>query len=363
MCHRVRVRALPALVVVLAAAMACAEQDVAGSVEVPSTARAVVEPSPTTTSIGPTITTTTTLAPPLERDGVPRVARTTTDIVAPVLEELESGLLVRTPCQDLAVVRNASTLDRVHVVLDPGHGGIESGSATDDGLAEKNVNLEVAKIAEDLLTDLGFVVTLTRYTDIRMPLVTRVEIADSLGAELLVSIHHQGTDPNVPTSDIPGTEVYYQQDSVESKRFAGLLHEEAVAKLGEFEIESWFAGPDAGATYRENTDTGEDFYGMVRRPKTPSVLAEMSFLGNPEEVELLRSPTFLRAEAAAISNAIVRWFTSDDPGSGFVEPSFTLRSSGGGGGTGGCVDPDLGDAEDPTAEQRLLVSPPDETTE
>ena len=52
------------------------------------------------------------------------------------------------------------------------------------------------------------------------------------------------------------------------------------------------------------------------------------------------------AEAIAISNAVVRWFTTDDPGSGFVEPSFGLRSSGGGGGLGGCEDPDLGETID-----------------
>ncbi len=362
MCNRGPVRALSALLVVLAAATACADSEVGGSVEVPSSAKVVVEPSSATTTIAPT-TTTTTLAPALDTDGVPRVARTTTDIVVPVIAEVDSGILVRTPCQDLAIVRNPSTLDRAHVVLDPGHGGVESGSATADGLTEKDVNLEVAMIAEELLSDHGFVAILTRYTDIRMPLVTRVEIADSLEASLLISIHHQGTDPDVPRSDTPGTEVYYQQDSAESKRFAGLLREEAIANLGQFEIESWFAGPDAGATYRKNRDTGEDFYGMVRRPATPAVLAEMSFLGNPEELDLLRSPEFLRAEAEAISVAVIRWFTTDDAGSGFVEPSFSLRSSGGGGGTSGCVDPDLGDATEPTAEERSLASSSDSAGE
>ena len=347
MCNRIRVRALSALLVVLAAAVACADSGVGDSVDVSSSAKEVVEPSSTTTPVPPsTTTTTTTLAPPLDTDGVPRVVRTTTDIVMPVLEVLDTGSLVRTPCQNLAVVRNASTIDRTHVVLDPGHGGIESGSVTADGLAEKDVNLDVAMIAEELLSEQGFVVTLTRYTDVRIPIVSRVEIADSLNALLLVSIHHQGTDPDVPRSDAPGTEVYYQQNSEESKRFAGLLHEESVVKLGQFDIESWFAGPDAGATYRQNRNTGEDFYGMVRRPAAPAVLAEMSFLGNPEEVELLRSPEFLRAEAEAISDAVIRWFTTDDAGSGFVEPSFTLLSSGGGGGLGGCVDPDLGETAD-----------------
>ena len=124
-------------------------------------------------------------------------------------------------------------------MIDPGHGGFEPGAVTDDGIAEKDVNFEVALRAEELLEERGFEVLLTRYEDFRIPLVTRVEIAEQLGAELLVSIHHQGTDTNVPRSDTPGTEVYYQQASSESRRFAGLLVEESRNALGQFDIE-WF---------------------------------------------------------------------------------------------------------------------------
>ena len=90
------------------------------------------------------------------------------------------------------------------MVLDPGHGGFEPGAVTDDGIAEKDVNFEVALRAEELLEDRGFEVLLTRYEDFRVPLVTRVEIAESVDAELLVSIHHQGTDTNIPFSDTSG---------------------------------------------------------------------------------------------------------------------------------------------------------------
>ncbi|MFT7476704.1 MAG: N-acetylmuramoyl-L-alanine amidase [Verrucomicrobiales bacterium] len=242
----------------------------------------------------------------------------------------------------MAVVVEGQTNDRVHVVLDPGHGGGEPGAVTNDGIAEKDVNFEVALQTEELLQAQGFDVTLTRYSDIRVPLLTRVEIADRLEAELLVSIHHQGTDTNVPRSTEPGTEVYYQQASAPSKRFAGLLVEESRRVLGDFDIE-WFAGSDAGATYRPHRDTGEDFYGMVRLPTTSAVLAEMAFLGNQAEVDLLKTGQLQTAEAEAIAAAIVRWFTTDDAGSGFVEPSFGLRTSGGGGGLNGCTDPDLGD--------------------
>ncbi len=286
---------------------------------------------------------------------MPRAARTVTDVVLPVLDVVSEGLLVTTPCSNTAIVQGAEEIERVHVVIDPGHGGTEVGAVSPDGLTESEVNLEVSLQAEKLLEDLGFEVTLTRYTDIRVPLVTRVEIADTLEADLLVSIHHQGSDP-VPTSEQPGTEVYYQQTSDESKRFAGLLVEETREEFSVFDID-WWTGSDAGAVIRPNSETGEDFYGLVRRPQTTSVLAEMAFMGNEAEVALMRSGELQTASANAISNAVVRWFTTNDPGSGFVEPSFGLRSSGGGGGLGNCQDPDLG----PTVEAAAFVD--EEATE
>lgn len=357
MCQRVRVRVLFGVALVCASVVACASNEIDGSITENATARAVIEPSVTTTTTEPPpTTTTTTLAPPLEFDDVARALRTSTDLVLPVLEAVDGGLLVRTPCQELAIVTDGEPIDRVHVVLDPGHGGLEPGAVTDDGLAEKDVNLETAQLAEELLTAQGFEIAMTRYTDTRIPLVTRVEIADRLEASLLISIHHQGTDTNVPRSDTAGTEIYYQQTSAESERFAGLLHEESLRAFGRFDIE-WFAGQDAGATFRPHRETGEDFYGMVRLPETPAVLAEMAFLGNTAEVELMQSGELPMASAEAITAAVIRWFTTDDPGSGFVEPSFGLLSSGGGGGLSGCTDPDLGQTLEVTEQQRQSFAP------
>lgn len=311
------------------------EADPTTSVSASSSPSTSAAPSSTTSS-----STTTTLIPPLVRDGVARAVVTATGVVAPVLESLPEGSVVRTPCRGLAIVAGGDVIDRVHVVLDPGHGGTEPGAVI-GGITEASLNLRVAEIAEAQLRRRGVEVILTRYGDHRVPIVSRVEIADRLEAELLVSIHHQGGG-ELPTGPQPGTEVYYPKDSAPSRRFAGLLWEEAVAGLGRFPIDGWFRGPDAGATYRLDAETGDDFYGMVRRPETPAVLAEMTFMGNPAELELLTTRGFLVAEAEAITDAVVRWFSTTDAGSGFVEPSFALTSSGGGGGLGGCEDPDLG---------------------
>lgn len=327
----------------------------------PATSPASTEPTTTTTTSS--TTTSTTIVPPLSARPVYALV-TASGVVLPVRRAADRPL-VATPCQNELVVDEpdgaVEQLGSVHVVLDPGHGGLEPGAVTSDGLSEAELNYAVAKIAEVQLEHLGFEVILTRYGDHRVPLRTRVELAEALDAALLVSIHHQGTETNIPVQDTPGTEIYYQTDSPESKRFAGLLHEEAIEHLGAFDNDVWFAGVDAGATRRPNAATGEDFYGMVRTPTMPAVLAEMAFMGNPAEVELLRTRRFRVAEAQSITDAVVRWFSTDDPGSGFTEPSFGLRSSGGGGGLTGCVDPDLGIDTSLPGSPLLGVGAPSET--
>jgi len=344
---------MSAVAVVLAACSSAQSVSVTSpdpTTTVPATITTVV---PTTASSS---STTTTLAPELDRDGTARALITTTEIVLPVLETRADGWVVRTPCQELALVTDGTVVDRVHVVIDPGHGGSEPGAVTESGLTEASVNLAVSELVVSKLDRLGFHALLTRRLDVRVPILTRVEIADRLAAPLLVSVHHQGLG-DVPLSEVPGTEVYYRSDSTDARRLAGLVREEALDELGRFDFD-WFTGPDAGASYRLDARSGEDFYGMVRRPQSVAVLAEMSFTGNPAEEELMGTRAFLDAEAHAITDAVVRWFTTDDGGVGFVEPSFAITSSGGGGGLGGCEDPDLGPTIEVPADVAERVGEP-----
>ncbi|MGI8759632.1 MAG: hypothetical protein ACR2K0_10045 [Acidimicrobiales bacterium] len=71
------------------------------------------------------------------------------------------------------------------------------------------------------------------------------------------------------------------------------------------------------------------------------MLSEALFLSNPPEAELLERAEVRQAEAQALSRAVVRFLTSDDPGSGYVEPYPRTEPAGSGGGTEGCRDPDL----------------------
>ena len=74
----------------------------------------------------------------------------------------------------------------------------------------------------------------------------------------------------------------------------------------------------------------------------PAVLSEAAFISNPAEEALLADPAFQRVEAKALTDAIVRFATTDDPGSGFVTPYPRTEPAGPGGGRDGCEDPPLG---------------------
>jgi N-acetylmuramoyl-L-alanine amidase len=225
----------------------------------------------------------------------------------------------------------------VDIVLDPGHGGpTEPGTVGANGVVEADVNLAVAQLVAAKLEAAGYRAILTRGGDYRIPIASRAAIADALQAPL-VSIQHNGGEANPAAK--PGSEVIYRRDAPEARRLAGLIWEEAMAKLSGFSAD-WVAGGDAGATYRLGS-TDEDYFGIVRLPASAAVLAEMSYLGNPSEARLLAQPGFLDAEAHAVADAIVRWLATSDPGSGFVEPSYRLTTQGGTGGSSGCVDPPL----------------------
>jgi N-acetylmuramoyl-L-alanine amidase len=150
-------------------------------------------------------------------------------------------------------------------------------------------------------------------------------------------VHHNG-DSDGPRNG-PGTEVFFQHASADSKRLAGLIYEEVVKALSQYEGVAWQADSDAGVKPRLN-DSGGDYYGILRRPApVVSVLSEALFMSNPPEAELIARADVQKAEGDAIARGIVRYLTTSDPGSGYVEPYPRTQPAGGGGGSSGCVDP------------------------
>ncbi len=267
-----------------------------------------------------------------------RALITPTGVIVPVLAHGEDGFTVHTPCGVETLLAWGTPILGADVVLDPGHGGdVETGAVGPNGLQEKDLNLTLAKRAATILSERGIVTVLTRTADYRIPLSTRAEIGNRLEAEVMVSIHHNA--PNWLPSDTPGTEIFVQDGSRESRRLGGLIWEEVVDALDQFDIE-WTTNDDAGALVVLN-DRGENSYGMVRRPEMPAVLAEFGYLSNAPEAELFATDEYIEVAATALADALERWLDTPDPGSGFVDEPRIFTPNGLTGGSNGCVDPAL----------------------
>jgi N-acetylmuramoyl-L-alanine amidase len=263
-------------------------------------------------------------------------------VVAPVLAAVRGGWKVETPCSASAVVTGGTPLRGATVVLDPGHGGKETGAVGANGLVERDLNLTVAKLTRAALEQRGATVVLTHDRDYEMTLQARADVAKQLAPKAFVSIHHNGGADGPSTK--PGTETYYQHTSPASKRLAGLLYEEVFKTFSGRPGVSWWANVDAGAKYRISGNGVDDYYGILRNAAgVPTAINEGLFLSaSPSEAALLARPDVQAAEAEAIARAIQRFITTNDPGSGFVTPIERTTPAGGGGTPEGCVDTPLG---------------------
>ena len=249
----------------------------------------------------------------------------------------------------IAVGQGTSFRDAV-VVLDPGHGGVNRGAQGPTGLREEVVNLDIARRARDLLQsphivdwETGIVypgpdippvgrVWVTRTegppgADYEAGLLFRATLAGSAGASALIAIHNNAS-PDGPFEG-PGSETFYMFKDADSRRLGGLLTEEMRRSFAVFDV-AWSGDRDAGAKYRLQEDGETDYYGILRRALVPSVISEGAFISEEPEEALLATPQFRQAYAEAIYRALVRFITTDDPGSGFTTPYVRTTDVGSG---------------------------------
>jgi N-acetylmuramoyl-L-alanine amidase len=327
---------MPALVAIAALVAACA-----GSGVGVGTTTSAADQAPTS-SIGNGATTTmqaiTTTTGAFD-DAAVGALITPSGVIVAVIEKVATGYLVRTPCGDTATISGGEPVGPVRVVLDPGHGGeVDSGAVGSNGLREADLNLTVAQATQQELEARGIPTLLTRTKDYATRIGTRAQLADHLGAEILVSIHHNAPTPGASTS--PGTEIFIQSDSERSRRLGGLIWEHVVDGLTDIDGIQWSAAPDAGVLRVLNPE-GEDAYGMVRLPETVSVLSELAYISSSAEAEMLATDEYVEIAAASVGDAIETYFEETDLGSGYVLEPRVFRPQRGIS-EDACEDPDLG---------------------
>lgn len=184
------------------------------------------------------------------------------------------------------------------LVIDPGHGGSDSGAIGYSGTREADVTLAVSKKVQDLLIHSGARVVMTRTTDVDVygpnasahdELQARVDVADRTpDAEIFVSIHCNA----FRNAGAHGTETYYYPKSDEDYRLASVLDEE-LAKID--------------GIYNRGVKQAR-FY-VMRCTSIPASLVELAFITNPAEEAMLTDDAFQQKLAEAIVRGIARYFS------------------------------------------------------
>lgn len=181
------------------------------------------------------------------------------------------------------------------VVIDPGHGGKDSGAIGVDRSMEKTWTLKTAQRVEGLLRQQGYQVIMTRTRDEYIQLAERARIANDANADIFLSIHFNSGGSEKPR----GVEVLYaSENNVSLKKQAGdqrrLANEVLKSVLKE-----------TGMSSRGIKNRPE--LAVLRLTKMNAALVEGGFMSNPDEMDIIKSDAYLDKLARGIVNGIVNF--------------------------------------------------------
>ncbi len=214
------------------------------------------------------------------------------------------------------------------VVIDPGHGGIDSGAESASGILEKNVTLMFAQQLREQLSKLpGLRVEMTRNGDEFLRLTERVRIARQYEADLFVSLHAD----TINSGNIRGATVYTVSDKASDAESRAMADREnrsdAVAGITFDNETPEIADILMDLTRRETHTFSLSFaktvvkslkkdvnminnphrfagFQVLRAPDVPSVLVEIGYLSNQEDERLMLDPVWRGHVAERLAAAV-----------------------------------------------------------
>lgn len=166
------------------------------------------------------------------------------------------------------------------IVLDPGHGGHESGAVW-GGVREKHLNLSIARRVEAILRSRGYTTVMTRRNDVFISLGYRARVANQFRRSVLVSIHCNSDSRQRGR----GIETYYAGPA--GKRLARQIHRRLDAR-----------------TSTPNRGLKPCHFRVLCRADCPAALVECGFLSSKSERRLLCNPAYQQRIALAIAEGI-----------------------------------------------------------
>jgi N-acetylmuramoyl-L-alanine amidase len=214
------------------------------------------------------------------------------------------------------------------IVIDAGHGGHDSGTLGPGGIEEKDVVLDVALRTGRLLHQrLGAEIVYTRDDDTFIPLETRTAIANKAQADLFLSIHGNSS----PEPSARGVEVYYLNFTSDPNALEVAARENAVSshsvhqlsdlvrkitlkdKIDESrefaaDVDSGlYAGLRSGNSGLKNRGVKKAPFVVLIGAQMPSILAEISFLTNPADAQLMREGSYRERIAESLDAGVERY--------------------------------------------------------
>ena len=194
------------------------------------------------------------------------------------------------------------------VVLDPGHGGRDSGAMC-GGVMEKDLTLDVARRVDRLLGSKGVITSMTRIGDTYVSLADRAALANRMRDSIFVSIHFD--EGNKPLAS--GVETYYASHQIisrsvlaswlpfltrplpdspkpESQSLAGFIQKALVART---------RAVDRGTQAKQ--------FFVIANVTSPAVLIEAGFLTNKDDVSKLAGEEYRDQLAAAVADGILQY--------------------------------------------------------
>ncbi|HKW66599.1 MAG TPA: N-acetylmuramoyl-L-alanine amidase, partial [Terriglobales bacterium] len=257
----------------------------------------------------------------------PSATRPSRVVISEDGEEMQAREARPTSSGDRSLIR-ALGLKVGKIVIDPGHGGHDTGTIGPQGLEEKDLVLDVSlRLGKLLQQRLGADVVYTRDDDSFVPLETRTAIANQAEADLFVSVHANSSQ----NPESRGVETYYLNFTTSSDALEVAARENAVSDQSIHQLQQLVKNIALQEKVEESREFAADVQhalytglvlaspaihnrGVKKAPfvvligaKMPSILAEISFVSNPQDERKLRSPAYRQRIALALYRGIARY--------------------------------------------------------
>lgn len=182
---------------------------------------------------------------------------------------------------------SSGSLDGYTIVIDPGHGGKDPGAIGLNDVQEKDVVTSTANYVVQQLEEAGANVITTRSGDYFVSLDERARISNSNNTDAYISLHYD-TFSAMPVS---GVTTYYNSDS-----------DVSLANSLDSTLSSTVSLPTRG--------TEQAGYKVLRETSAPSVLLELGFLTNPNDLAVAQTADYQSSVARAITNGLINYLNN-----------------------------------------------------